>query len=80
MPRYADIPYLFKSPGELGPHIAGMEETTHAVGEAGLRSWQEAVAAYASQIESLFDSPEAMRGQIQQYCSENGGIRLWSSD
>ncbi|WKZ35893.1 MAG: PIG-L family deacetylase [Anaerolineales bacterium] len=77
---YADIPYFFKSPETLGLHTAGMKENAYAVGEAGLWSWQEAVAAYTSQIESLFDSPEAMRGQIQQYCSENGGIRLWSSD
>lgn len=77
---YADIPYLFKAPEELSPHTAGMKENAYAVGEAGLKSWQEAIAAYASQISSLFDSPDHMRAQIRQYWSENGGIHLWSSD
>lgn len=74
---YADIPYLFKSPAELSLHTAGMKESAHTVGEAGLRSWQEAIAAYESQISSLFEGPEEMRGQIHQYWAENGGIRLW---
>jgi LmbE family N-acetylglucosaminyl deacetylase len=77
---YADIPYLFKSPGELSLHTAGMKENAYAVGEAGIKSWQEAVAAYASQIESLFESPDAMRSQIHQYWAEIGGSRLWSFD
>lgn len=75
---YADIPYLFKSPGELGPRTAGMKANAHTVGEAGLKRWQEAILAYESQISSLFDSPEHARSQIRQYWSENNGIRLWS--
>jgi LmbE family N-acetylglucosaminyl deacetylase len=74
---YADVPYLFKTPGELAPLTAGMKEKAQTVGEAGLRSWQEAVAAYESQISSLFESGEGMREQIRQYWSEIGGIRLW---
>ncbi|MBE0683917.1 MAG: PIG-L family deacetylase [Anaerolineales bacterium] len=76
---YADIPYLFKVPEELGPQTAGMEANAHVVGEAGLKRWQEAVLAYESQISSLFDGPEHVRSQIRKYWSENGGIRLWWS-
>ncbi len=76
---YADIPYLFKAPEELGPQTAGMKANAHVVGEAGLKRWQEAVLAYKSQISSLFDGPEHVRSQIRQYWSENGGIRLWWS-
>lgn len=75
---YADVPYLFKSPAELAAFTAGMKGNIHRVGEAGLRSWQEAIAAYGSQISSLFKSPEGMREQILQYWSENDGICLWS--
>jgi LmbE family N-acetylglucosaminyl deacetylase len=57
----ADIPYLFDTPEQLLPHTAGMKETVERVSEAGLAVWQEAVGAYASQISSLFESPEAMR-------------------
>ena len=74
---YADVPYLFKSPEELAPHTAGMKSNVYAVGEAGLKSWVEAVDAHASQISSLFESQAAMREQIRQYWLENGGIRLW---
>ena len=74
-----DIPYLFNSPTELAPKTAGMKAKTHRITEAGLRSWQDAIAAYESQLSSLFASPKAMREQIQQYWSEYGGIRLWFS-
>ncbi len=74
----ADIPYLFNAPQELAPHTAGMKENIHRITEAGLRSWQDAIAAYTSQISSLFESPEAMQNQIKNYCEENGGLRLWA--
>ncbi len=73
-----DIPYLFNAPQELALKTVGMKENVHRITEAGLRSWQDAIAAYESQISSLFDSPEAMRAQIRQYWSENSGIRFWS--
>jgi LmbE family N-acetylglucosaminyl deacetylase len=73
----ADIPYLFNFPEQLTPHTAGMMETVERVSEAGLGSWQEAIEAYASQISSLFDSPEAMREKIRHYWAENGGLRFW---
>jgi LmbE family N-acetylglucosaminyl deacetylase len=76
---YTDIPYLFKTPEELSPNTAGMKANAYAVGEASLRAWQEAIAAYESQISSLFESPDHMRSQIQQYWSENSGIPLWSA-
>jgi len=76
---YTDIPYLFKTPEELSPNTAGMKANAYTVGEAGLRSWQEAIAAYESQISSLFDSPDHMRSQIRQYWSENNAIPLWSA-
>jgi len=73
-----DIPYLFNFPDELAPKTAEMKENTHSITEAGLTSWQDAIAAYTSQMEMLFESPEAMRAKIQQYWSENNnGIRLW---
>jgi hypothetical protein len=77
---YVDIPYLFNSPEELMPKTAGMKENIHSITEAGIRSWQEAVVAYESQISSLFDSSDAMRDQIKSYWAEKRGLRLWSND
>ena len=76
---YMDIPYLFNFPDELASKTAGMKAKTHRITDSGLRSWQDAIADYESQLSSLFDSPEAMQGQIQQYWSEYIGIRLWDS-
>ncbi|MDO9299889.1 MAG: PIG-L family deacetylase [Anaerolineales bacterium] len=75
----ADIPYLFNSPDELAPKTAGMKANTHRITDSGLRAWQDAIAVHESQLSGLFDSPQAMRTQIQQYWSEYIGIRLWSS-
>jgi LmbE family N-acetylglucosaminyl deacetylase len=76
---YVDIPYLFKFPDEFGTKTAGMIAKTHRITDSGLRSWQDAIVAYESQMSSLFDSPEAMRSQIEQYWSEYIGIRVWAS-
>ena len=74
-----DIPYLFNFPDELTPKTVGMKETVHTVSEAGLGYWQDAIAAYASQMVTLFENPEVMRAKIRQYWAENSGIRLWHS-
>ncbi len=76
---YADIPYLFRNPQELAPKTIGMRKKIYKISKAATRAWQDAASAYASQIGSLFESPETMRAQIQQYVEENGGLRLWSS-
>jgi len=75
----ADIPYLFKSSAELAAQTAGMKAKTFRITDSGFRSWLEACAAYKSQLSGLFDSPEEMEFQIQQYWSEYIGIRLWFS-
>jgi len=74
-----DIPYYFKTPEHLGPKTVGMKEKVERVSKAGLMSWKEAVLEYKSQISSLFKSSRAMRSQINQYCSDFGGIPFWSS-
>jgi LmbE family N-acetylglucosaminyl deacetylase len=74
----ADIPYLFNHPETLNPNIAGMRENAHEVSEAGLRSWQEAVNAYVSQLSTLMDTSEQLYESIRQYWAEQSGIRLWT--
>jgi LmbE family N-acetylglucosaminyl deacetylase len=76
----ADIPYLFNTPEHLDPNRAGMKETVYPVSETGVRLWQEAILAYGSQMSTLFKSTEAMRDQIAEYSSQNGGVRFWTID
>ncbi len=76
----ADIPYLQSYPADLIPKSAGMQEKVYAVSEAGLKSWQEAVLAYRSQISTLgpaLDTPEKVRAFLEAYWQERRGIRLW---
>jgi LmbE family N-acetylglucosaminyl deacetylase len=74
-----DVPYIFYKPQELEQKSAGMKESVHSVTETGLKSWQEAVLAYKSQIPTLgpvFDTPERIQESIQTYWSERKGIRF----
>ena len=75
-----DIPYLFKMPHELELKAAGMKESVHLVTEAGLRSWQEAILEYKSQLPVLgdsFNTVEKAWKAIQSYWAERKGIPLW---
>ena len=75
-----DVPYIFYKPEELEPKSAGMKESVHPITESGLKSWQEAVLEYKSQISTLgavFNTPEKVRESIQNYWSERQGIRLF---
>jgi len=78
-----DVPYIFEKAEELAPKSLGMREETHRITEAGLRSWKEAVLAYASQIPALgesFNTPEKAENAIQSYWDERKGIRLLRVD
>ncbi len=77
---YIDIPYFFRHPGSLGQNTAGMKEFFQPVTEAGLKSWQEAVDAYASQLTSLLDSPENLHESIQKYWETQKGISLYTPE
>ena len=73
-----DIPYMFKYPDELASKSAGMKEKLYRVSETGLKSWQDASLAYASQLSTLFEPGQDLRDKLQSYWAEQGGIRLWS--
>ena len=71
----ADIPYLLKHPEELEASARGMKAGVTHVSEAGVSAWQEEVAAYASQLSTLFDPPEELAEALRVYAAQ--GIRLW---
>ena len=73
----ADIPYLLNDPDDLAPKTAGMKDSAQPVSEAGLKVWQDAIEIYASQLSTLFDSPDVMRQKISGYWAEQQGIRFW---
>src|SRR5215217_193051 len=74
-----DIPYIFYKSEEFAPKSAQMRETTHFISNAGVRSWQEAVLQYASQLPALGEAmatSQYAQESILAYWSEWKGIRL----
>ncbi|MEZ0396644.1 MAG: PIG-L family deacetylase [Anaerolineales bacterium] len=74
---YADIPYLVNYPESLPAASAGLERECFPLTEADLRAWQEAAAAYASQIGSLLKVEASLAQVLQDYWREQGGLCLW---
>jgi LmbE family N-acetylglucosaminyl deacetylase len=77
-----DVPYIFYKPEEFEPKSAGMVEKTHFITDMGLKSWQEAVLQYKSQLPVLgeaMSTPEQTRESILAYWSEWKGIRLFQN-
>lgn len=74
---YADIPYLFKHEDELDPATDGLNAKTFFISDQGLATWQEGIAAYASQLSSLFENLQDMRTQIEDYRLSRGGLTIW---
>ena len=74
---YPDVPYVLNHPDELVSVTSDMKALVYPVSEDGLHTWQEGIAAYASQISTLFESPEGMREAIRAYWQKDSGIYLW---
>lgn len=75
---YADVPYVLNHPEALGPLTIGGQLSAQRVSRAGLSAWGDGIAAYASQISTLFESPEKMRESVEIH--GRGGICLWKFD
>lgn len=75
---YADYPYILKEHGGLERlQQQGWEARLFPVSPQGLQAWQDAVAAYRSQISSFWAGEGEMRAAMQAYCEEMNGVRLW---
>ncbi len=74
----ADIPYLLNHPEELEPNTLGMREALQPVSQANLQCWIAAIESYASQIESVFGSHEAMLQRMNEFWSDQHGVRFWT--
>jgi len=72
---YADVPYVLNRPEALTPLVRAARPTVRQVSSAGLSAWVEGIAAYASQMSTLFESPEKMQEMVETYGRE--GACLW---
>lgn len=76
---YEDYPYAHQ-PGAVEAALepaAGWRSKQIPLSEAALQARIEAIAAYASQISSLFAGQQEMAEQVAGYAARVGGERLW---
>jgi LmbE family N-acetylglucosaminyl deacetylase len=72
---YADYPYTVNPDEDV--HDRGINQDVFPVSEAGLKIWQDAVAAHNSQISTFWASSKEMREAIRAYWQPIKGVRLW---
>jgi LmbE family N-acetylglucosaminyl deacetylase len=74
---YADIPYLLNNPQTLAPAISALTGQLYRISADGLKAWLEGVAAYKSQISSLYKKEGTLYDAILSYWKIRDGINLW---
>jgi LmbE family N-acetylglucosaminyl deacetylase len=74
---YADLPYLLRYPEAISETTENLVSEICSLSEIDLLAWQEAIAAYETQLMMLFGSKEIMLSEIEQYWQTNRGIQLW---
>ena len=75
---YADYPYVLKYSAALEQlEQTGFQPVEARITEPGVRAWQAAAAAHASQISTFWAGPEELRDAIAAYAHKDGEFRLW---
>lgn len=74
---YADIPYSLWYPEQLAELTENLSACGYPISEDEMLAWQEAVAAYASQLTVLFGGEEMMKNAIKNYWSATKSIKLF---
>jgi LmbE family N-acetylglucosaminyl deacetylase len=75
---YADYPYLLEA--ENLKALETLESMQISISPEGLRAWQDAVAAYGSQISTFWQNLDEMRAAIQAYLHKMGGVKLFRGE
>jgi LmbE family N-acetylglucosaminyl deacetylase len=74
---YADYPYVLKTRQSDAEKYKGMEATLFRLTEKGVDVWQQAVAAYASQISSFWPDVLSAKRSVREYYQQYNGVCLW---
>jgi LmbE family N-acetylglucosaminyl deacetylase len=74
---YADVPYILNGPQTLEPANPALESQLYQVSETDLDAWLEGVAAYRSQVDSLFKGDGTLFDAIRSYWAKECAIPLW---
>lgn len=77
---YADFPYVVNNEHVVGFRLpAGAKGQIYPVSKQGLAAWQQAVAGYASQLETFWRDKAHMEQAVSDYHQRVGGLELWRS-
>lgn len=76
---YADYPYAADENANIEDWLCGSTPYSQTISAAALHAWQEAVAAYQSQISTFWGSILELRSALEAYLKKGGGTRLWTS-
>jgi LmbE family N-acetylglucosaminyl deacetylase len=74
---YADVPYILNDPKVLETVTTALECRLQPLPEAALDAWLEGVAAYRSQVDSLYKGEGSLYDAIRAYWARQAGICLW---
>jgi len=72
---YADYPYLLEA-NHL-KILENLDSTVIPISPGGLLAWQEAIAAYKSQISTFWNNLAEMQEAIRAYTWKMGGVKLY---
>ncbi|MCP4142411.1 MAG: PIG-L family deacetylase [Chloroflexi bacterium] len=74
---YADIPYSIWYPDQFTEMTKGLKAETNLLSKEDLRTWQDAVSAYVSQLGVLFGGEEMMKKALRLYWQKLQGIQIF---
>lgn len=72
---YADVPYVLNRPEALESFTRQMTANCWDVASEGQAAWVQGIAAYESQISTLFENAQKMKDAIVAYGEK--GVLLW---
>lgn len=76
---YADYPYAADENVKIEDWLCGASTPMNqTISQAALEAWQEAVAAYQSQISTFWGGISELRSALEAYLRKGGGTRLWT--
>jgi len=75
---YADFPYIQDQEAGLEEQaIQAQESKLFPISSSGQRAWEQAVAAYQSQISTFWSGAAEMQAALRAYARRESGMRLW---
>lgn len=74
----ADIPYLLNHPEQYERNVTGLEMRREPISQADFETWIAGIECYASQVDSVFGSHDAMLEAMRTFWEEQHSIPTWS--